>query len=117
MPSYSRFRPDFEAPGPHVVIEKKDGISFQSPVRDNHVDDDDDDFTRYRYYESDKILGKLYRAIDEREIFADIQARSHISSATYTSIAINQVWNHVQKKCQLFVCKHHREWATDIREM
>lgn len=77
MPKTGRWRPDFEAPGPHVNIQKKDGISFEVPI-DRELDDgdDDDDFTNYRYYESDKVLGKLYRAIDEREIFTQIQQRA-----------------------------------------
>jgi hypothetical protein len=79
MPKYKPWRPDFEAPGPHVEIEKLMGISFQVvPYQDPNdvMDEDDDDFPRYRYYESDRIIGRLYRAIDEREIFEEIQKRA-----------------------------------------
>ena len=31
--------------------------------------DDEDDKPRYKYYRSDKILGKLYRAVDEKQIW------------------------------------------------
>src|SRR3954451_13977565 len=111
LPKYSPWRPDFEAPGPHVLIEKRDGISFESvPERDPDNADDEDDFTRYRYYESDKILGKLYRAIDERKIFSEIQKRSHFSSVTHNSTIIRSVWDYVQKKCQLIQWEHLKQW-------
>jgi hypothetical protein len=63
LPKYNPYRPDFEAPGPHVRIEKHIGLSFDAPVdRDpDEQGDEDDDFSAYRYYESEKILGKLYR--------------------------------------------------------
>ncbi len=60
LPKYNPWRPDFEAPGPHVRIEKHKGLSFDTPV-DRERDDEDEDFSAYRYYESEKILGKLYR--------------------------------------------------------
>jgi hypothetical protein len=116
LPKYSPWRPDFEAPGPYVRIEPK-GVDFDSPI-DRNLDnaDDDDDFSRYRYYESDKILGKLYRAIDERKIYQEIKKRSHINSVTHTSTVIRQVWEYVQKKCRLIEWKHHEQWAQDVRD-
>jgi hypothetical protein len=57
------------APGPHVTIIKKEEIAFAEESLLGEEADDDDDVQGYRYYESDKINGKLYRAIDEREVF------------------------------------------------
>jgi hypothetical protein len=117
MPKTGPWRPDFEAPGPHVNIEKKDGISFEVTI-DRELDDgdDDDDFTNYRYYESDKVLGKLYRAIDEREIFTQIQQRATNHNITNMSTVIHKVWQHVQRKCRLIQWEHKLEWARDIRD-
>lgn len=120
MPRYNRFRPDFEAPGPYVVVEKREGIVFENPP-DNYSDsggDEDDDFTKYRYYESEKVLGKLYRAIDERKIFREIQQRSaQIEDVIGDGMIVRKVWEYVQKKCQIIQFEHKLEWARDIRDM
>lgn len=79
--------------------------------------DEDDDFTAYRYYESQKILGKLYRAIDEREVFEHVKHRSLYPDISSQSTVINAVWEHVQRKCAVFQWEHHREWARYIRAM
>lgn len=105
------------APGPHVQIEKRDQISFEPPPRRDPKDDNDEDeeFTRFRYYESTKILGKLYRAIDERKIFEEIQDRSERSSQHQSSL-INDVWKYVQNQCQLILWEHKIEWARNLRD-
>ncbi|KAL8646746.1 MAG: hypothetical protein Q9210_005951 [Variospora velana] len=63
-----RYRPDFMAPGRKVKIEKH-GIIFESFQPDDLEDGDPrrvGEPRRYRYYESKKILGILYRSVDER---------------------------------------------------
>jgi hypothetical protein len=119
MPKYNPWRPDFEAPGPHVRIENKHGISFDDPDdRDpGDLGDEDDDFSHYRYYESTKILGRLYRAIDERQIFKDIKRRASSQSVTSRTTVIDEVWSYVQRTCKLIQWEHHRDWAKDIRDM
>jgi hypothetical protein len=119
LPRYRPWRPDFEAPGPHVQIVKKEGILFDSPLSESSFDneDEDDGFSRYKYYESDKILGKLYRAIDERKIFEEIQARSRKGGGGDNSTLMHAVWAHVQKRCLLIQWRHKVEWATNLRDM
>lgn len=116
-PQYPRWRPDFEAPGPHIVIEQKKKISFLEPLnRDpNEETDEDDDIRVYRYYESDKILGKLYRAIDEKKIFKENQDRSRAGGDPQISTIIQTVWEHVQNKCKI-AWEHKKDWARDVRE-
>ena len=48
-------------------------ISFNSPLLLDTNEDDEDDNTgpNYKYYKSDKVLGKLFRAIEERRIWRD----------------------------------------------
>ena len=116
MPKYSSFRPDFMAPGPHVTIHKMEGLSFEEPSPLSMEGDDDDDFTPYRYYESSKILGKLYRAIDEREFFNQVR-RERLPLVESTSTVIEDVWKHVQRKCQGIQWDHYLNEASDIREM
>ena len=44
LPKYNNWRPDFLAPGPHVTIEKKDGLSFEEThYRDLDDEEDDED--------------------------------------------------------------------------
>ena len=118
MPRYDPWRPDFEAPGPYVTIEKKDDIQFEAPPnRDpDYIGDDDDDFSTYRFYESKKILGKLYRAINEREIFDEVQKRSQAHASTHTPTLMHAVWKHVQHKAKLIQWEHKKEWARDLRD-
>ncbi|KAE8441828.1 hypothetical protein EG329_004281 [Mollisiaceae sp. DMI_Dod_QoI] len=119
IPFYGPWRPDFEAPGPHVEIEKREGISFctDPSVTNPPNGDEDDDFPSYRYYESDRIIGKLYRAIDEREIFEEIQKRSMKVGTNSISTTIGTVWEHVQGACELIQWKHLMDEARGIREM
>ncbi|TVY82362.1 RNA-dependent RNA polymerase [Lachnellula suecica] len=119
LPRGNPWRPDFEAPGPHVTIEKNDGIVFESKkFRDPlEEEDEDDEFTNYRYYESNKVLGKLYRAIDEQKIFTEIQNRSAAHGASSRSTVIDEIWKYVQKKVRGFQWEDQKEWAWDIRDM
>ena len=119
LPRYTPFRPDFEAPGPHVTIESRSGVSFElTPEQDADYADDDDDFVKYRYYESHKVLGKLYRNIDERAIFAEIQERSQAykTDDAYMPEIIHRVWYLVKQTCQNIQWEHLRTWARDIME-
>ncbi|KAA8913017.1 RNA dependent RNA polymerase-domain-containing protein [Sphaerosporella brunnea] len=68
LPPASRAKPDFMAPGPRVLISKEKGL--QEPA---HEIDDDEDTLVQTWYPSDKILGKLYRAIKENEFLADVR--------------------------------------------
>ncbi|TVY45069.1 RNA-dependent RNA polymerase [Lachnellula subtilissima] len=119
LPKGNPWRPDFEAPGPHVMIEKNNGIVFETKTFRDPLDeeDEDDEFTNYRYYESNKILGKLYRAIDEQAVFQDIQKRASADGTTSRSNIIDEVWSYVQKKVQGFQWEDQMEWAEDIRDM
>jgi hypothetical protein len=118
MPKYNQWRPDFEAPGPYAKIHEKEGIDFEAPSNREagEIGDDDDDFSNYRYYESDKILGKLYRAIDERKIFNEIKERSAATHSTSTATVVHAVWAYVQRITKLIQWEHKKEWARDIRE-
>jgi RNA dependent RNA polymerase len=119
LPRGNPWRPDFEAPGPHVMIEKNNGIVFEAKTFRDPLDqeDEDDEFTSYRYYESNKVLGKLYRAIDEQAIFQEIQNRTSAHGVSSRSTIINEVWKYVQKKVQGFQWKDQMDWAWDIRDM
>ncbi|CAK7222103.1 hypothetical protein SBRCBS47491_004756 [Sporothrix bragantina] len=78
LPKANRSRPDFLSPGPIVQIySHKDIDPEQFTVKDDNDEDEEDqnelDAPRYKYYRSIKTLGTLYRAIDERQIWQDVQ--------------------------------------------
>ncbi|KAK3617197.1 hypothetical protein LTR56_025453 [Elasticomyces elasticus] len=72
------FRPDFMAPSPRVVVSEKGFLELED-------DDDDEDNPAFegldtdrrtmRYYKSEKALGELFRAIDERQFITTMQSR------------------------------------------
>ncbi|KAK8009403.1 hypothetical protein PG991_011954 [Apiospora marii] len=68
---FNKFRPDFMAPSVPMNIKRRTEISFEQEVIGPEGDDEDEenDSPRFKYYESDKILGQLYRAIDEKRIW------------------------------------------------
>ena len=58
------------APGPQAHIYEKSEVELDQDVLQPTYDEDEDDSGPPRkYYKSEKILGKLYRAIDERKIW------------------------------------------------
>ncbi|KAL3419120.1 RNA-dependent RNA polymerase [Phlyctema vagabunda] len=121
MPKRNPWRPDFMAPGPHVVVEKIKGTSlgddeFEFMDNDDYDGgDDEEDTLDYRYYKSHRVLGKLYRAIDERKVFKQIQ-EERVSTDQGPSF-LNVVWLYVQRQCSLIQWEHLVPWARDIREM
>ncbi|KAK6579875.1 hypothetical protein PZA11_007583 [Diplocarpon coronariae] len=115
MPKFAPVRPDFMAMGNIVRMEKKEGLQLEAKSLSTQDDNDDDDFPAYRYYESHKILGQLYRAIDEHEVFSEIKKYRMLS--TRTPSVLNRVWTHIHKKCWNLQWAHHVTWARELREM
>lgn len=74
-PRYDRCRPDFMAPSPRVIVSDQGYLDVEET--DNDEDDAfeglDAERRSFRYYESRKVLGQLYRAIEERRFLAQMQ--------------------------------------------
>src|ERR1700761_8049368 len=101
MPPSAKFRPDFMATGPHVHISKDKNLNFQEGPQSR--DDEGEEGPSYRYYESTKVLGKLFRAIDEREILfggSDRSLGSRLSTRGRQSV-LKVVWDCIQRQFQL----------------
>ncbi|RDH18585.1 hypothetical protein M747DRAFT_316391 [Aspergillus niger ATCC 13496] len=76
IPKGKPFRPDFMALGPVARIHNKSDIELEEYVIQAAYDEDDDMEPFHKYYRSEKILGKLYRGVDERQIWQeDIQSK------------------------------------------
>ncbi|KAL4942182.1 hypothetical protein BDV06DRAFT_212071 [Aspergillus oleicola] len=69
MPHVNRNRPDFLAPGPLAQIHHREDIQLEARYIHPYPEDDDSGPV-HKYYRSEKILGKLYRAIDEHKIWS-----------------------------------------------
>ncbi|KAH6651893.1 RNA dependent RNA polymerase-domain-containing protein [Truncatella angustata] len=96
-----RYRPDFLAPAPPTHLKKGTDIIFDAPTRpaaDNDDDEEEDSGPRHRYYKSEKILGQLYRAIDESKIWSDnvrISRKKVDESRVWDSLM-----SHVAEQCE-----------------
>lgn len=120
MPRHSNVKPDFQAPGPRVLIEENINLEEDSDDDDydNKDENDEESMPRVRYYESHKILGKLYRAIDEHRIFEQIQRDSRLPKAALMTDKniLNSVLKYVQKSTALIQFSHYIEFANDVKE-
>lgn len=123
LPRYPKARPDFQAPGPRVLIEKN--IDFEEEDQTTPPDENDelDEVASYgppkiRYYESPKIIGKLYRKIDEHKFFEEIQMQSGMSGlhSRNTHSLANAVWEYVREKTALIEWQHYVQFAEDVKE-
>ncbi|KAL9104861.1 MAG: hypothetical protein Q9163_000247 [Psora crenata] len=121
IPRYPRCRPDFQATGPRILVNKlikfdEEDDYLESP-EENHELEEVASYSPPKtvFYESPKVLGKLYRAIDEHKFFQAIQAQSLRSAAPNLSLA-DAIWKYVEKKTMLIQWKHHLEFAADVRE-
>ena len=70
-----------------------------------------------KYYPSQKILGKLYRAIDEHQLFKEIQQpqRSDIRSNPGGN-HFDAVWRYVKEKAFLIEYEHYLDFARNMKE-
>jgi hypothetical protein len=111
---YDPYRPDFMAPGPRVTVEKGLAVleeQFGRNLADEGEDvesDLDPDTKSYRYYESEKVLEKLYRAIDEKNFLAELQRRARELEATGGSdqTLIHRLRAYVQRQTHLVQWNH-----------
>ncbi|KAI1369009.1 RNA dependent RNA polymerase-domain-containing protein [Xylaria arbuscula] len=93
----TRYRPDFMAPAPPANIVDKTEIQFESLiVKSTDVDEEDDTGPWHKFYKSDKILGELYRAIDEKKIWKDdiLLPRNRFGPSLWVEII-----EHIHKEC------------------
>lgn len=67
------------APAPPANIVDRTEVVFEAPRAPTVQDEDEESGPQYRYYKSTKILGKLYRAIDEKKIWKENIRRPDIS--------------------------------------
>jgi len=104
------------APGPQTHIYNRTEIELSEDIIQATYDEDEDDSgPRCKYYKSEKILGKLYRAIDERKIWQeDVRSRVTLDEVSFW----NEFIRSSTKRCNAFrqiKWTHRSEEARRIR--
>ncbi|UKZ81885.1 hypothetical protein TrVFT333_009661 [Trichoderma virens FT-333] len=83
LPKAPRLRPDFLAPAPPTRLYDRGEVSH---IGDPESDEDDEDgmgASKKGYYKSQKILGELYRGVDEEKIWGqDVQRPVEMSGSS-----------------------------------
>ncbi|TRX89845.1 hypothetical protein FHL15_009278 [Xylaria flabelliformis] len=94
----TKYRPDFLAPAPPTNIVDKAEIQFEVPTAPSVEEDEDDDTgPRHKFYKSTKILGKLYRAIDEKKIWKD---DIHLVVNRHGSSLWDELFVYIRHQCE-----------------
>lgn len=117
MPKSTLWRPDFMASGPHIKISNHptDRLEFAKEYAPIEAMDEEDEVSNIKYYESQKTCGMLYRAIDERQVFEDIQRLD--MQANDTPDVMQHVWEFVKSRSQGILWQHLRNDAMEIKDM
>ncbi|KAL8393795.1 hypothetical protein RB595_003517 [Gaeumannomyces hyphopodioides] len=95
LPRTNRYRPDFLSPGPIAHLHDKDEILMEQ----YHAPDPDEELEhgeapRFKYYKSDKILGELYREVDEEKIWHhDVHRRVAATGPSFWEKFLNLAFN------------------------
>ncbi|KAK3387915.1 RNA dependent RNA polymerase-domain-containing protein [Podospora didyma] len=118
LPKANRWRPDFLAQGPGIHFHSKSDMM----VLDEHIHQEDDEdmiigaAPRHRFYVSDKVLGRLYRAVDESKIWQeDIRMKVPMGGASFWDQTITALTLRVRDTIGDVEWKHRSAEAKRIR--
>lgn len=111
FPRASTAKPDFFAPGPRVLIAK-DKVVHEI---EQEVDEDEDTFQHW--YPSDKILGKLYRKINEEKFLDEIRREIEESGpGLYENSLLDRLWCYMERQTNGYqTWRDHLDFAKDAR--
>ncbi|XXG96387.1 hypothetical protein Hte_002669 [Hypoxylon texense] len=110
----TKYRPDFLAPAPPANIVDRTEIVFEAPKAPALEDEDEESGPKYQYYKSSKVLGKLYRAIDEKKIWKENIHR--IASSQGTSVW-DQLSRYFRNECEKLGDVNWRPLQDDARRI
>ncbi|KAJ8612959.1 hypothetical protein MRB53_037167 [Persea americana] len=119
-----RCKPDYMAYAPGLVIHPQNGISLNN--EDETAEDRDDDpvanldhSKASLYYESPKVLGQLYRNIDERKFLSDFHDPTSgigAGAGAREDSLMGKIVKYIGKSTHLIHYSHHWNLACEIRE-
>ncbi|TGJ87234.1 hypothetical protein E0Z10_g1521 [Xylaria hypoxylon] len=108
----TRFRPDFLAPAPPANIVDRTEIQFELLIASSpEADEDDNTGPKHRFYKSEKVLGKLYRAIDEKKIWKD---DIHLNVNRFGPSLWDELMVHITRQCDKYL--GHVDWPEALDE-
>ncbi|KAI0180770.1 RdRP-domain-containing protein [Hypoxylon sp. FL1284] len=94
----TRYRPDFLAQAPPANIVDRTEIVFETRKPAALEDEDEESGPKYRYYASNKILSKLYRAIDEKKIWKE---EIHHKPSSRGPSVWEQLFGYIRYQCEM----------------
>lgn len=103
------------APGSHISIDKE--LKYEDVVNTYFSALSEERSSQTRYYESKRVLGTLYRAIDERGFFLNLQKRLLKHGKGIDEPLIMELWRYVSQEVSLLQWHDNVDWALEIREM
>ncbi|RMX75539.1 hypothetical protein D0869_11526 [Hortaea werneckii] len=123
VPKHDRCRPDFMAPSPRVFVSGQGYMDFED---EGYADDDafagmDLEKKPYRYYESQKALGHLFRAIDERGLIHSVQREHKVlmgsEKTPVTERLLDRLFTYMKQSAKSWslLWEHHVDIARDIK--
>ena len=122
LPRFDKsWKPDFMAPGPKVKIEElNDPLSVvMEEILEATPDDPvvalDPNERKTRYYESPHILGKLYRLVDEKGFYEQLQEQT--KDFHKGKQALGEVLAYARRATAGFEFKQYLDIAREIRSM
>ena len=105
------------APGPRVKVEDK--IELIQSIVDSPEPDDEDagEPAQTRYYKSTKVIGQLYRAIDETAFINELRDAAGEDLDPNAPDIFRSLWLYVQRETAVLQWAHHISTAKEIKEM
>ena len=115
-------RPDFMAPGSDLVVDEL-GAAKLAELEEDDIDDPDGvsvldaDKPRNRYYRSPKILGQLYRAIDEQKFWDKMNSDFQAFRRSWEGESLVHILRqYILRETKGLQWEHHWDFAEQLRE-
>ncbi|KAI5292767.1 hypothetical protein KEM52_006081 [Ascosphaera acerosa] len=114
LPKVRPYRPDFMAPGPRVRVTEDISLMQLTDGTSNidYEDPDDDEPRPLLYYKSTKVLGCLFRAVDEQKFFKE--TRAALNPADESIDVLKKVQQHARSRLGGLRWQHLIERAEGI---
>lgn len=117
-----KLRPDFMATAPRMLLDnmvKLDNQDDDAVVDNDPVYNLDPQGQPCRYYESTKVLGQLYRAIDETQFIKEMKDMypSLLDYDATDATVLERAWIFVQYKAQVIQWRHLLSQARHLKAM
>jgi hypothetical protein len=115
-------RPDFMASAPGLVLNNVGLAELEEAVEDDIDDPDsisvlDPEKFSLRYYRSNKILGVLYRQIDQVDFFSRMRSDFQTVQQKWgEGSLVMKLAEYIDRETKAFQWEHHRGFAEELRE-